>query len=196
VKSRLPARRADEGYTLVELLVTSAMGVVVMGAVVALLISALRDQPKITGQAQNVTTARWVLDRMTHEIRNGVVLKRATGSEVSFEGYVRHSTCGGSALLPSGSASIKCEITFSCSTTGCSRAESQPGTFTGTPVRIFDGIDSSEVFSYECPGSTSGCASPTEATYVKATLRLPDPDGRGGLTVSDGASMRNATLGL
>jgi hypothetical protein len=33
-----------------------------------------------------------------------------------------------------------------------------------------------------------------ETTYIGVKLRLPNPSGGGALTVSDGASLRNATL--
>lgn len=185
--ARLRRSRGDAGFTLVELLVASAMGVVVMAAVASLMISALRDQPRISRQAQNITTARWVLERLTHEIRNGVTVSKANPNELSFQAYVRHSPCGSTAALPSGEAAIKCQVTYTCTTTACSRAESAPGTYTGTPRPVFSGINSSQVFTY-APNSTA-------ATYVKATLSLPNPSGTGALTVSDGASMRNATLG-
>ncbi len=185
--ARLRRLRGEAGVTLIELLVASAMGVVVMGAVASLVISAVRDQPQISQQAQNITTARWVLERLTHEIRNGVTVNKANSNEVSFQAYVRHSTCGGSTALPSTSPAIKCQVTFTCTTTACSRTESAPGIFSGTPQPIFSGIDSNQVFTY--------APNPTEATYVKATLRLPNPSGTGELTVSDGASLRNATLG-
>jgi type II secretory pathway pseudopilin PulG len=185
--ARLRRCRGEAGLTLVELLVASAMGVVVMGAVASLVISAVRAQPQISRQAQDITTARWVLGRLTHELRNGVAVKKAFANEVSFEGYVRHATCGGTKPLASGSPAIKCQITYTCTTTSCSRKESAPGTYTGTATQIFNGIDSNQVFTY--------APNPTEATYVKITLRLPNPSGTGALTVSDGASLRNATLG-
>jgi type II secretory pathway pseudopilin PulG len=179
--------RSESGFTLVELLVTAAMGVVVMGAVASLVISAVRHQPKISKQAQNITTARWVLERMTREIRNGIAIKgESTASKLSFESYVRHSTCGGTAVLPSTSPSVICRVTFECSTTACSRIESDPTTSVGTPRQIFSGIDSSQVFTY-VPAN--------QPTYVKITLRLPNPSGPGALTVSSGTSLRNATLG-
>lgn len=178
--------RSESGFTLVELLVASAMGVVVMGAVASLVISAVRDQPRISKQAQNITTARWVLERMTREIRGGIAIKEATPSKVSFESYVRHTACGGTTVLPSASPSIKCRVTFECSTTACSRTESAPATSVGTPRQIFSGIDSSQVFTY---------VPENQPTYVKVTLRLPNPRGPGALTVSNGASLRNATLG-
>jgi Tfp pilus assembly protein PilW len=181
-------RSAEEGFTLVELLVGSAMGVVVMSAVAMLVISAVRDQPKISKQAQNITTARWVLERMTREIRNGIVVspQQAKSQSVSFRAYVRRTACGGST--PTSSAPpIECQITYTCSTTSCSRIEASPGVFTGTAQQIFSGIDSSQVFSY--------APDELKPTYVKITLRLPNPSGTGALTVSDGASLRNATLG-
>jgi prepilin-type N-terminal cleavage/methylation domain-containing protein len=183
---RLPTPRRDAGFTLIELLVASMMGVIVMGAVASLVISAVRDQPRISKQAQNITTARWVLERLTHEIRNGVVVNRAGPSELSFQGYVRHSTCGGTSSLTPSSPAIKCQVTYNCNTTSCSRIESAPGTYTGTSQQIFSGIDSDQVFTY---------APQNEPTYVKVTLRLPNPSGTGALTVSNGASLRNATLG-
>jgi hypothetical protein len=187
MRSRLRAMRSEEGLTLVELLISATMGVVVMGAVAMLVIGALKSQPKISQQAQNVSTARWVLDRFTHEIRNGIAITKAEPSEVSFEAYVRHGTCGGSAALASTSPAIRCQVTYKCTATACSRTESAPGTYTGTAQQIFNGIDSSNVFEY--------LPSKTEPTYVKVTLHLPGPSGSGSLTVSDGTSLRNATLG-
>jgi Tfp pilus assembly protein PilW len=185
--ARLRTQGREGGFTLVELLVASAMGVVVMGAVVSLVITTVRQQPKISKEAQNITTARWVLDRLTHELRNGIEVKEGTASKISFEGYVRRSTCGGSTTLAASSPAIKCRITYECSTTACSRKESAPETTTGVARQVFSGIDSSQVFTY--------VPSVAEATYVKATLSLPDPSGGGSLVISSGASLRNATLG-
>src|SRR3954454_20332083 len=95
IRNRL--RQAPQsGFTIVEVLVSAAMGVVIMGAIAMLMISAVKSQPKISKQAQNITTARWVLERMTREIRSGEAVKDKSASTVSFEGYVRHATCGGS----------------------------------------------------------------------------------------------------
>lgn len=190
LNSRLGGSRGETGITLVELLVASAMGVILMGAVASLVISAMRDQPKISQQAQTISTARWVMERLTREIRNGVRVDKATGSEVSFETYVRHTTCGGTTPLETTAAPIKCEVTYTCTTTSCSRLEAAPGVFyTGTATPIFEGINSSNVFSYS-PGEVP----PAEIKYIKVTLQMPSPSGPA-LTVSDGASLRNATLG-
>ena len=185
---RLAKGRREAGFTLIELLVASTMGVVVLGAVGSLVVSAMKDQPRISQRAQEISTARWVLERLTREIRDGVRVDNATASSVSFQTYVRRSTCGGAGVLASSSPSIKCEVTYTCTTTYCTRTEAAPGVYTGTAARVFEGIDSSSVFSY-VPNATA-------ATYIKVTLQMPNPDGAsgGGTTISDGASLRNATL--
>ncbi len=187
ISNRLRQVQPQGGFTIVEVLVSSAMGIVVMSAIALLMISAVKGQPKISKQAQNITTARWVLERMTREIRSGAAVKEMSASTVSFEGYVRHATCGGTGVLASSEPAKKCRITYECSTTACFRRESEPTVNGGTPQQIFSGINSSQVFSYE--------PNETQPTYVRITLRLPNPSGTGALTVSDGASLRNATLG-
>jgi prepilin-type N-terminal cleavage/methylation domain-containing protein len=176
----------ERGYTLVELLVSMTMGVIVLGAVGSLVVSAMRNQPKISERAQDISTARWVLERLTREIRNGIKVDVAYPDKVSFETYVRRTTCGGSTILPATSASIKCEVTYTCTTTECTRIEAAPGVFTGTARTIFEGIGSSSVFSYT--------PSAEDPTFIEVTLHLPNQTGKAPLTVSDGASLRNATL--
>jgi type II secretory pathway pseudopilin PulG len=185
LNSRL--RGGEAGLTLVELLVASAMGIVVLGAVGSLLISAVRDQPQISKRAQSISTARWVLERLTREIRNGIAVTpgKATATEVSFRTYVRDATCGGTGTLASSQPSIECQVTYQCTTTQCTRIEAAPGVYTGTATTIFEGINNSNVFSYSPNAS--------EATFIKITLQMPSENGPT-MTVSDGASLRNATL--
>jgi prepilin-type N-terminal cleavage/methylation domain-containing protein len=180
--------RGEAGFTLIELLVSMTMGVVVLGAVGSLVVSAMKDQPRISERAQDITTARWVLERLTREIRDGIRVDKATSSSVSFETYVRHTACGGTKSPASTAEPIKCEVTYTCTTTACSRIEAAPKVYTGTVKPVFEGIDSSSVFSYS--------PSAKEATFIEVTLHMPNPAGDAPLTVSDGASLRNATLTL
>jgi type II secretory pathway pseudopilin PulG len=184
----------ERGLTLIELLVAATMGVILMGAAASLLISAVKDQPKISQRAQTISTARWVMERFTREIRNGIAVepKHATASEVSFTTYVRTPTCGGSGTLAGTAKAIPCQVTYKCSTTKCTRTVAAPGIFTGTARTIFEGINSSSVFSYT-PEPSESPEDPT-VKFIEVTLRFPNPDGGGNLTISDGASLRNATL--
>jgi len=196
---RLPDPGDETGFTLVELLVASAMSVVLLGAIGSMVISTMRIQPKISKSAQNVSSGRWVLDRMTRELRNGIRVDQATASKLSFLTYVRRATCGGTTAPSSITPSIKCEVTYQCTATACTRTEAADGIYTGTARTMFTGISSSDIFCYvpsaETDPLTCGTAKATaEVTYVSIRLRLPDPSGAGSLTVSDGASLRNATL--
>jgi len=179
-------RGAESGLTLIELLVASAMGVVLLGAVGSMVLGAMRAQPEVSGRSQNITTARWVLERLTREIRNGVEVDTALPNEVSFTTYLRHASCGSTGVLPSNEPAILCQVTYGCSATACTRIEAAPGVETGTAKPAFEGIDDSNVFSYEPDNE--------DPTYIGVTLHLPNPSGPADLTISDGAALRNGTL--
>jgi hypothetical protein len=159
-----------------------------MGAVGTMVVQTLKAQPELSKRSENITTARWVLERMTREIRNGVKVDPETAlpNEVSFTTYVRHAECGKGGALASSKPAILCQVTYGCSTTACSRIEAEPGVKAGTAVPIFEGIDNSNVFTYEPNAKTP--------TFIGITLHLPNPNGPSDLTISDGASLRNAIL--
>lgn len=200
LRRRLRVYDGEAGMTLIEILVALIMGLIVVGGATAMLISAVRAQPKQQKQAENVDTARSELERMTREIRNGVSVTSSAPNSVSFVARVRRTTCGGSVPTSESAPAIQCQIVYSCTTTSCSRTERAVGATSGGIVStIVTGINSSEVFCFvpssnpdptECgPAQTS-----KSPTYIGITLRVPNPSGPGLLTVSDGASMRSATL--
>jgi len=186
--------------TLIELLVAMIMGLIVVGGATAMLISAVRAQPKQQEQAQSITTARHELERMTREIRNGVSVTASNSNGVSFVARVRRSECGGAAATSATTPAIQCQIVYSCTTSSCTRTERKVGTTSGgTPRTIVTGIDSSEVFCFvpsanvdptQCAAAKAG----TSPTYIGVTLHVPNPSGSGNLTITDGASLRSATL--
>ena len=85
--------------TLVETLVASAMSLVLLSAVSVLITSSVTDQPQISQKNANIQTARWVLERLTREIRLGASVQSATSSSVSLQTYVRRPICGGNGTL-------------------------------------------------------------------------------------------------
>lgn len=186
--------------TLIELLVAMIMGIIVVGGATAMLISAVRDQPKQQQQAENIDTARFELERMTRELRNGVSVTSTSPSSVSFVARVRRKECGGEALTSANSPAISCQIIYSCTTTSCTRTErATTATSGGAVSTIVTGIDSPEVFCFVPSTSTDptqcGTAQTSKSpTYVGITLNVPNPSGPGALTVTDGASLRSATL--
>jgi Tfp pilus assembly protein PilW len=186
--------------TLIELLVAMIMGIIVVGGATAMLITAVKDQPRQQKQAENIDTARYELERMTREIRNGVSVTASAPSNVSFVARERRATCGGAAQTNANTPAITCQILYACTTTACTRTERAVGaTSGGVTTTIVTGINSSAVFCFV----PSANADPTECgpakaettpTYIGVTLRVPNPTGSGMLTVSDGASLGGATL--
>lgn len=176
--------RSDErGMTLIELLVASAMAVILLGGVSTVLVGAVRKQPEISERGEAVQEARWVLERMTREIRDGVAVTSSSASTLSFEGYVRHASCGSTTPLPSSASAILCKITYSCTTTSCSRGETTTASSgTGTLVPVFSGINSANVFAVD--------SSKEGGTFVGINLRFPNPEGDAHLTIADGATLR------
>lgn len=178
----------EAGLTLIELLVAAAISVVLVGAASSMLISAVQTQPKLSKRAQNISTARWVLERMTREIRNGIVVYEATGSKVSFKTQVRRTACGAGVEEEADKPAIQCRVTYSCATaTSCTRTETAPEVETGgTATTIVSGLDNSNVFNYSPDAE--------EPTYIGVTLHIPNPEGSGDLVVSDGAGLRTLSL--
>jgi type II secretory pathway pseudopilin PulG len=175
----------EAGLTLIELLVAAAMGIVLMGAVGTVMIGALRSQPKLSQSATDIRTVRFALERMTRELRNGFsVAPGSSATSVSFETYVRHTSCGSTIPLGPTEPSIKCQVRYTCEAGACKRTETPAGVPTGgTPVTMVKGLAAGTGFSYPA------------TTYVRVTLVLPSAGGgTGTTTISDGASLRNATL--
>jgi Tfp pilus assembly protein PilW len=202
LRRRLSVHDSQAGLTLMELLVAAAMSVVVVGAAGSMLISAVRTQPQVSKRAQNITTARYQLDRMTHEIRNGIRVDPTmkTATRVSFVARVRRTACGGPVPTGSTPGTIKCQITYTCATTSCTRVEANEGVYSNAAATstIITGIDSSSVFCYvpstDPDPTVCGPAATASPTYIGITLRVPNPSGPSALTISDGASLRAATL--
>lgn len=193
--------RGESGMTLIEMLVASLMSVIIVGASCSMLISAIRDQPALSKKAQNVTTARYQLERMVREIRNGVQVESASPSAVTLVARVRRVACGGSVQTNPSADPVQCGITYSCSGTVCTRTErNAAGVPVGTPTIAASGIGSTEVFCFapssEADPSQCGAAEdPESATYIGINLEVPNPEGPGLLTISDGATLRSAAFG-
>lgn len=193
--------RDESGMTLVEMLVAATMSVILVGASGAMLISAVRDQPALNKKAQNVTTARYQLERMVRELRNGVVLRTHTPTEVVLDAPVRRVACGGALQSNASAEPIQCRIAYSCSGETCTRSErTLSETPVGTPTIAASGLGDANVFCFvpsaEADPTECGLAKEnTTPTYVGINLNVPNPEGPGLLTISDGATLRTAAFG-
>lgn len=189
--------RDEAGLTLIEMLTAATMSVIIVAASCAMLINAVRDQPALSGKAQNVTTARYQLERAVREMRNAVKIESGGTSEVTLVAQVRRVSCGGAPTTDPNAEPIQCEVTYQCSGSSCTRTEA------GATTIAFSGIGDTNVFCF-VPSEEADptmCGAPKEeeggdiaSTYVGINLQVPNPEGPGLLTISDGASLRTATF--
>jgi len=96
-------RRDEQGFTLVELLVTLLVGMVIMAGVLGLLDMTLRGSASTIGRTQAVREGRGAIDRVGQELRlascpsTGPAVLSATDTSVSY--YVSRPLTNWAATL-------------------------------------------------------------------------------------------------
>jgi Tfp pilus assembly protein PilW len=180
---------SQSGYTLIELLLSSMLGLIVISAGVTVFTATIRSQP---GQAQrgvSIQQARNAMERMTREIRQGSTVYASTSTQLSLITMVHSATCGGAQA----DTAIQCKVTYTCTAGSCTRVEAPPppATGSGPSVTTVSGLSASDVFRYtpSC-NATSTSGSPG---YVCVTLTFQGPNGSNAITVQDGAAPENPT---
>jgi type II secretory pathway pseudopilin PulG len=155
----VPVRRAENGFTLVETLVTMVAALLVLGATVTLLSSSQGIQARDSEWALIMQQNRVGLSRMVHDIRQASEVKEAGAGAIKFVG-----TIGGKEL----------EIKYQCNTaqtgtsyTECVRLAAEKGKAlpTSGPAVATDLLNGASVFTY-----TPSAAAP-RAVIVK--LEVP-----------------------
>jgi Tfp pilus assembly protein PilW len=172
----------EDGFTLTELLMATVLGLFIVGIGTTVFVTALRTQPGVTKRSSAISDARTTTERLVREVRQGGTVYAASATQLSFLTYVHSATCGGAGS----SASIQCRVTYSCTTSACTRVEAKPdGTSPGATRTIVSGLSNGNVFGYS--------PSPAAPTYVSVTFTFPGQNGDDAITVSDGAALRNRT---
>lgn len=171
-------RRDRRGFTLVELLIAATTGLVVVGAAVTIFVSSIRSEPRTSSKVAAIQQGRTAMERITRELRQGVVVQTQTAAQLGIVTYVGDATCGGDPEAP-------CLVTYTCTTAGdCSRVVSETdGTSPGSSVQVVDGLSDDSVFTY----STSG----GELSYVGVRLSFATYGGAGPVVLRDGVALRN-----
>lgn len=179
----------DAGFTMVELLVAAASGLLVIGVLVSLMTSVLHAQPEQQDRAAQIQNARVMLERIVRELRQGtpVTGTTANSTQVTVDSYTRGG-CG--PVAPTASATI-CRVTYSCqqsaATASCTRREG-----TGAAETILTGLRSAGVFSYGATTSpTCGLVSTATPGFVCLSLAYPAVGDTESVTLEDSAFLRN-----
>ncbi len=166
--------------TFPELIIAMVIGIITVGTTMVVLQMAMRTEPELRERSGQVQQGRVFVERITRELRQGELVTTASGSGLEIVTYVHSSTCGGAAA----STTIACRVTYTCSTTACTRLERNPdGTGTSTSQTAVSGITGPAVFSFS-PSSV-------DPSYVTVSLIFPAENGEEAVTVSDGVSLRN-----
>ena len=171
------AGRDEAGFTLVELLVATMLGLVVIGAAVTAFTASIQTQPSISSRASQVQQARVAMERITRELRQGQGWGSGTSNPSQLSVVTYSADCG---------ATRPCEVTYSCTAGTCTRRVGQ-----GQAVQVVTGLATSDVFSYQSVNSPP-VAAPTPTTdYVNITLPFPAESGDDAITLQDGVELRN-----
>jgi hypothetical protein len=156
------------------------LGLLVVGVAATVFTAAVRSQPGLVKRGDAISQARFTMERLIRELRQGATVYTATPTQLSFSTYVNSASCGGAHS----SSAMVCRVSYTCTATACTRVEAQPdGTSPGSPVTVVSGVSSGDVFSYS--------PSTGAPKYIAATFSFPGQNGDDAITVSDGAALRN-----
>jgi Tfp pilus assembly protein PilW len=188
VRRAVQALKCERGVSMAELLVFMLMLLIVLAAGMALLIVAVKSQPRISDRTFAIQQGRVLQERFARELRQSSLVEQTpapTSSSITFDTYVRHTQCGGVVETDPAKPAIACKVTYSCTAGACDRTEAplagQPGTT--TTQQLVSGLSSSAVFGYS-PDSTN-------PDYVTMRLVFPAAGGDDAVTLEDGVDLRN-----
>ena len=179
----------DDGFTLVELLVATLIGFVVVGGAVSVFVSGVRSEPRARERAAEIQQARTMAETLSRELRQGSNALSTSAANLTVLTYVPHASCGSGTV----GAATRCKIFYSCSSAGaCTRTECGPNTTVvgpgcGTTTTVVSGLMDNSVFAFtpRTPGQA----------YVSVRLAFPATGGDDAITIQDGVALRNPPLG-
>lgn len=168
LQNRLSAQGDEEGVTLIELLIATAIMVVITGAAVAMITSVMRQTPKITTRSDQIGFARSALEQITAEVRQG---REATSTGLTQMTLKTFCSSGGAA-----GTSAECTVSYSCAVESGKTTYACNRTVSGTTTKVVGGLASPEIFCFY-PNTESvecGKASTTSLPrYVGLKIRFP-----------------------
>jgi Tfp pilus assembly protein PilW len=173
--------RSERGYTLIELLVATMMGFVVVGGAVTVFVGALHSEPRASSKADAIVRGRIAVERITRDVRQGADVVAASPSQLELVTYLPQASCVSTATK----GAEACRVRYACAAGKCSRTVSRPdGSAAGAAVLVAGELSSNEVFSYAPSGAGA------VPSYVGVELSFAMREG-GPVVIADGASLRN-----
>jgi hypothetical protein len=205
--------RSETGVTLLEMLLASAMLIVILTAALAVLVSAMHSGNTSQDFSEEIQDEQVGLARMVHDIRQADQVLVATGSTIRFvKAGATVSVVQYECDVPQAGSLQECTRVQAALPAGTSPdAVALPAAARGAVVieRVTNGTT---VFSYTAPGQagTDSTGQPVDAsgaplppTYVQAQVSVPSAGRLAGsrlaqlhhtTVLSSGAYLRNADL--
>jgi type II secretory pathway pseudopilin PulG len=186
--SPLPRVRSEVGTTLIELLVSTALAIILLGATLGALASSQRVETRDTEWAQTLQAGRAGVARMAHEIRQASKVEKAEAGTIDFLATISGKSwhikyeCG---VTQSGTSYDEC-VRFAAE-----EPKSLPSV--GAPV-VRDVVNGTTVFSYS-PSVSPNLVTLKVELPAKGTLRQAGSVGYSHNAVLENAAfMRNLDL--
>lgn len=204
---RLDRLAGQRGFSLVELLIASALSLVVVSACSDFIIVSLHQANDATSRTVAVRQAEVMLARLTRELRQAQYVLNSTDSANTTPVNVTYGSGSSSVsfYLPnSGSTAKGTQVTWSCTADGsCTRAAGS-----GAAVTELSGIESASFIPYGTSGSqlasgAGAAASPEYPSSILLTLAVFDISQQDSsqshtvagvthsITLQDGVTLRN-----
>ena len=180
---------AEEGFTLVELLLASVIGLIIIGSAVSLFTTAIRTEPRIGDRTAAIQQGRTMSERISRELRQGSDVQSASPSQLMILTYVPRSSCGAAATGPG----IRCRVFYNVDSNGtgtrqeCPLTTLVPPTGCGAAVQVVSGLMDNNVFAFTPKSPGHG--------FVSIRLAYPAVGAEDAITIEDGVALRNPPVG-
>ena len=193
----------QEGWTLIELLVSMVMGMVLVLASFPIIDGAANTEGRIQAAALSIGDARAFSDTILRDLRPATSVSPSSSSpsivvsSLRVNTFVRRTDCVSGTPSPAGDPPTECAVTYTCTgpagNVSCTRRESScTAPFAaGAAETVIRGLSSANIFDIQNPAGLDN------SNFVGINLAIPNPDGSGRdlIKLKDGTALRNLGLG-
>jgi prepilin-type N-terminal cleavage/methylation domain-containing protein len=174
----------EDGFTLVELMVSVSMMLVLLAAVLPVLVSATTQQDNQASRVSALDDDRVAIERMTHELREActVTPSSVAGTSTASVTAVKLRSCGATA---GSGAAVQSNLTYNCGiVVGGVRRCVRTDNLSGHTLELIKGISGGNVFTVF--GASADGGRPRVAVHLQ---KIPEGSERP-VTLSGSASLR------
>ena len=169
----------ESGITMLEMILASAMSLLVLGAALGILMLFARQQPRVSEHGQRVQEVRLALERMTKDLRQTYEVNSSSSTSIDVRTFKR---------TDSGEHAVQRRVVYDCYSGSCTRQEGPIEGTLGSQQPLITDVTNTDIFSYE-PDLVN-------PTFLRIKLRFDvkesPNDPAGPKTLSEGVQLRNS----